>query len=162
LLTLLPTLLLASPAAADWRFDPVAGQPGAAAPQTGLVVTTLSLRTANGRTHRYRVEVARTADEQAHGMMFRTHMPAGRGMIFPMDPPRPTAFWMRNTLIPLDLVFIGPDGRVINIAERARPLSDDPIPSAGVAAAVLELAGGEAARIGLRPGDTVVSPALRR
>ncbi|MFN3371196.1 MAG: DUF192 domain-containing protein [Sphingomonadaceae bacterium] len=127
-------------------------------PQTGLRVVPLTIETSDGRTHRYRVEVAETAAQQAHGMMFRTSVPAGTGMIFPMRPPRPAAFWMQNTLVSLDLVFIGADGRVRNIAERAVPRSEALLASAGPVAAVLELAGGEAERIGLRPGDRIRWP----
>ncbi len=141
---------------------PLPGQPGAPAPQLGLATEILVIETAGGRTHRYRVEVARTPEEQAHGMMFRWQVPEGTGMLFPMTPPRPASFWMRNTFVSLDLVFIGPGGRVLNVAARARPLSDDAISSAGPVIGVLELGAGEAERIGLRPGDRVRSPALGR
>lgn len=124
-------------------------------PQTGLRVVPLTIHTSDGRTHAYRVEVAETDAQQAHGMMYRTEVPPGTGMIFPMRPPRPAAFWMQNTFVSLDLVFIGTDGRVRNIAERAVPRSQALLASAGPVAAVLELAGGEAARIGLKPGDRI-------
>lgn len=88
-------------------------------------------------------------------MMFRTRMEPMTGMIFPMKPPRPASFWMENTLIPLDLVFIGADGKVRNIAADAVPRSRASLSSFGPVAAVLELKGGEAARIGLKPGDKV-------
>ncbi len=115
----------------------------------------LTIRTADGKVHSYKVEVAATPDQQSHGMMFRTKVPAGTGMIFPMSPPRSAAFWMRNTFVPLDLIFIGSDGRVRNIIADAVPKSEALLPSVGPVAAVLELAGGEAARIGLKPGDKV-------
>jgi hypothetical protein len=135
---------------------PAAARPPAEGrPQTGLKVVRLSIRTADGKVHGYKVEVAATPDQQAHGMMFRTRVPAGTGMIFPMSPPRNTAFWMRNTFVPLDLVFIGADGRVRNIIADAVPRSDAMLASVGPVAAVLELAGGEAVRIGLKPGDKV-------
>ncbi len=123
-------------------------------PQTGLKVVGLSIE-AGGKLHDYRVEIAATASQQAHGMMFRTEMPRDTGMIFPMKPPREAGFWMENTLIPLDLIFIGADGRVRNIAAEAVPRSRALLMSAGPVAAVLELKGGEAARIGLKPGDKV-------
>jgi hypothetical protein len=88
-------------------------------------------------------------------MMFRTRVPPQTGMLFPMSPPRSASFWMRNTLVSLDLVFIGADGRVRNIIADAVPKSEAMLPSLGPVAAVLELAGGEAARIGLKPGDKV-------
>lgn len=123
-------------------------------PQTGLKVIPLTLHRAGGPTT-YRVEVAATPGQQATGMMFRRSMAPGTGMLFPMQPAREASFWMRNTLIPLDLVFIAPDRRVLGITANARPQSDDPLPSGGKVIAVLELAGGEARRIGLRPGDRV-------
>jgi hypothetical protein len=115
----------------------------------------LAIRTADGRIHRYRVEVARTPAEQAHGMMFRRRVPAGTGMYFPFPTPREAGFWMRNTLVPLDILFIGADGRVRNIAADAAPHSEAMLKSLGPVAAVLELAGGEAARLGIAPGDRV-------
>lgn len=139
-------LALATPLAA-----PAVTMLGATA-QPRLATTLLTLVTAGGK-HPYRVELARTPEEQARGMMFRTRLARGEGMLFPFDPPREAAFWMENTPLPLDLVFIGTDGRVLNIAARAVPYSRAMIPSRGVAAAVLELNGGEAARIGLKPGD---------
>jgi uncharacterized membrane protein (UPF0127 family) len=143
--------------AAAAQADPVPSFRAATAgePNRGLRVVPLSIETQDGRTHRYRIELAETPAQQERGMMFRREMAADTGMLFPMRPPRPAAFWMRNTFIPLDIIFIGADGRVRNIAERAKPLSDAPIPSDGPVAAVLELKAGEAARIGLRPGDPV-------
>lgn len=124
-------------------------------PQAGLKVIPLSLRTANGKVHAYKVEVAATPDQQAHGMMFRTTVPPKTGMLFPLSPPRNAAFWMRNTFVPLDLIFIGSDRRVRNIIADAVPKSEAMLPSVGPVVAVLELAGGEAQRIGLAPGDRV-------
>lgn len=123
-------------------------------PQTGLKVVPLSI-TAGGKLHRYKVEVAETPAQQAHGMMFRTSVPPGTGMIFPMKPARAASFWMENTLVPLDLLFIGADGKVRNFIADAVPLSQAPMSSVGPVVAVLELKGGEAARIGLKPGDRV-------
>lgn len=131
------------------------GPQSAGKPQTGLSIIPLTLERRGKPPLAYRVEVAATPDQQATGMMFRRTMAPATGMLFPMNPPRETAFWMRNTLIPLDLVFIGPDGRIIRIHASARPLNDAPLPSGGKVKAVLELAGGEAARIGLKPGDVV-------
>jgi hypothetical protein len=82
-------------------------------------------------------------------------------MLFDFKTDRPVAMWMRNTRIPLDMLFIARDGRVANIAERAVPFSEQTIPSAGPVRAVLELAGGTASRLGIKPGDRVVHPMFR-
>ena len=133
------------------------GSIAAGKPQTGLKVVPLTIVTASsGKSHAYKVEVAQTEAQQAHGMMFRTAMAPNSGMIFPMHPPRTASFWMENTLIPLDLLFIGADGRIRNIIAEATPKSQAMLNSLGPVAAVLELKGGEAARIGAKPGDRVV------
>ena len=132
------------------------GSIAAGKPQTGLKVVPLTIVTASsGKSHGYKVEVAETEAQQAHGMMYRTRMAPNTGMIFPMNPPREASFWMRNTLVPLDIIFIGADGRVRNIVADAVPHSETPLNSIGQIAAVLELAGGEAARVGLKPGDRI-------
>lgn len=105
--------------------------------------------------HRYRVEVARTPDEQARGLMYRQEMARDRGMIFPYEPARPASFWMKNTYLSLDMIFIGADGRIESIAEDTVPLSTGSYRSQGPVAAVLELNAGEADRIGAEPGDPV-------
>jgi len=123
-------------------------------PVSGLPVIPLTV-TSHGRAHAFRVEVARSDDEQERGLMFRTTMGADEGMIFPMTPPRRAAFWMRNTVIPLDIIFIGSNHRVLNIAANAIPYDERPLPSAGVVSGVLELNGGRAAALGIEPGDQV-------
>ena len=123
-------------------------------PVSGLKVVPLTVT--HGKTvHHFRVEVAKTEAEQEKGLMFRTAMGADEGMIFPMTPPRYAAFWMRNTVLPLDIIFIGADHRVLNVAAQAVPYSDTPLPSLGAAAAVLELNGGRAAALGIGRGDLV-------
>ena len=87
--------------------------------------------------------------------MFRQSLAPDRGMIFPLDPPRAAGFWMKNTLIPLDMIFVRPDGTIANIAENTVPLSLDPVTSVGEVAAVLEIAGGRAAELGIAAGDRV-------
>ena len=89
------------------------------------------------------------------GLMHRQSLAPDRGMIFPYDPPRPASFWMKNTLIPLDLIFVRSDGTIGSIAANAVPLSLDPIPSGEPVAAVLEIAGGRSAELGIGPGDKV-------
>lgn len=109
----------------------------------------------NGREQRFIVEVARTGEEQAMGLMFRTQLAPDRGMIFPMDPPRNASFWMRNTLIPLDMIFVRADGTIANIEANTVPYSEEPVRSVGPVAAVLEIPGGRSAELGIKPGDRV-------
>jgi len=114
----------------------------------------LIIHSANG-DHRFTVEVAATFEQQETGLMFRHSVGADKGMIFPYDPPVVASFWMKNTLVPLDIVFIGEDHRIAHIAANAKPLSLDPI-SAGVpVTGVLELRGGRAAELGIKDGDLV-------
>jgi uncharacterized membrane protein (UPF0127 family) len=111
--------------------------------------------TSGGRTHRFTVEIARTEEEQATGLMNRSELARDRGMIFPFDPPRDASFWMKNTLIPLDMIFVRADGSIANIAENTVPLSLEPEMSEGPVGAVLEIAGGRSAELGIKPGDKV-------
>ncbi|HKT84564.1 MAG TPA: DUF192 domain-containing protein [Novosphingobium sp.] len=122
--------------------------------ESGLPVVPLTIRS-GGKARTFRVEVARTDAEQEKGLMFRTKMGPDEGMIFPEDPPRRPAFWMKNTVIPLDIIFIGTDGRILNIAANAVPYDETPLPAAGMASGVLELNGGRAAQLGIKPGDKV-------
>ena len=101
------------------------------------------------------IEVAESEEEKALGLMFRTSLADDRGMLFPYGKPREITMWMRNTYIPLDMVFIRADGVVHRIEERAEPLNERIIGSDGDVSAVLELAGGNAKRLGLKPGDRV-------
>lgn len=121
---------------------------------SGLPVIPLAVSD-GGKRHEFRVELAQSRAEQAKGLMFRTEMGADEGMIFPMDPPRDASFWMKNTVIPLDIIFIGTDRRILNIAVNTVPYSEAPVPSAGAVSAVLELNGGRAAQLGIGPGDKV-------
>lgn len=123
-------------------------------PVSGLPVVPLKV-TSGSKVHQFRVELARTPQEQAKGLMFRTEMGVDEGMIFPFDPPRGASFWMRNTVIPLDLIFVAPDGRISNIAANAIPYDETPLTSNGEARAVLELNGGRAAELEIKPGDRV-------
>jgi len=131
-----------------------------AAQGTAMGEEQLELATSSG-THKLRVEVARTPEQQAKGLMFRNHLADDRGMLFPHDKPREVSMWMRNTYISLDMVFINPDGTVHRIAERTEPLSEKIVGSHGDVIAVLEIAGGAAARLGLRPGDKVLHPLFK-
>lgn len=140
--------------AADSAAKPTVAATPARHPLSGLEVVPLTVSRVK-RSHSFRVEVARTGNEQAKGLMFRTQMGPDEGMIFPMNPPRQASFWMRNTVIPLDIIFIGTDGRILNIAANAVPYDETPLPSAGLASGVLELNGGRAAQLGIKPGDKV-------
>jgi uncharacterized protein len=113
----------------------------------------LTIRSASG-THRFTVQVAATPDQQERGLMFYKSLGPDQGMIFPYDPPQEAALWMKNTLIPLDIVFIRADGTIARIT-RAKALDETPLPSGEPIAAVLEIRGGRAAELGIRPGDHV-------
>ncbi len=104
---------------------------------------------------RFRVEVADTEASRGRGLMYRKSLAADRGMLFDFKAPQPVAFWMKNTLIPLDMLFISPNGRIIAIARNATPYSETQIPSGGDVLGVLEIRGGRAAEIGIEPGDRV-------
>jgi uncharacterized protein len=153
---LLPLLLIVpacSPQAAEPTPTPTAQQ-AAVHPVSGLEVVPLTI-TSLGKKHTFRVEMARTPQEQARGLMFRTEMGPDEGMLFPYDPPRVLSFWMKNTVLSLDLVFIGPDHRVINVAANAVPYSEASITSDAPAIATLELNAGRAAALNIVPGARV-------
>lgn len=121
---------------------------------SGLDIVPLAIRTGT-KSYDFRVEVARTSEQQARGLMFRERLEPFAGMLFPMQPPRPASFWMHNTPEPLDLLFIRADGTIARIAVNAIPYSTDNIPSGEPVAAVLELAGGRTAELGIMEGDRV-------
>ena len=123
-------------------------------PVSGLEVIPLTI-SQNGKVHHFRVEVAQTPAQQERGLMFRTEMGPDEGMIFPLDPPSRISFWMKNTVIPLDIVFIGADHRITNVSANAVPYSLEPRMSDDVASGVLELNGGRLAELGFTPGATV-------
>ncbi len=114
----------------------------------------LSIVTASG-THDFSVEVMRTGPELEHGLMFRRFLPPDRGMLFDFKTERPVMMWMKNTYLPLDMVFIAKSGRVVGIAENAEPLSEKIIPSGAPTYGVLELNAGTAGKIDLKVGDEV-------
>ncbi len=137
--------LLLAPALGGCHYSGAAGQQVA---PSGLALAPLTI-SMNGTVHRFTVEVARSEEEQEHGLMGRTELAADRGMIFPFARPKFASFWMRNTLIPLDMIFIRADGSIDRIAENTIPQDDTPVVSGGEVASVLELAGGTAARLGI-------------
>jgi uncharacterized membrane protein (UPF0127 family) len=116
----------------------------------------LTLVTAKGR-YKLRVEFAATERTREYGLMCRKAVAADRGMLFDFKAPMQNiAFWMRNTLIPLDIVYIRPDGTVLSIAKNVPPLDETPVPAGGTIRGVLELGAGRADQIGLSPGDHVL------
>jgi uncharacterized membrane protein (UPF0127 family) len=122
--------------------------------QTGLQRVPLIIH-AHSTDHRFTVEVAATFDQQERGLMFREHVGPEEGMIFPFRTPRPATFWMKNTIVPLDMLFIRPDGTIARIAANTTPYSLDPVGVGEPVASVLEIAGGRAAQLGIEEGDTV-------
>jgi len=115
----------------------------------------LKIHRADGEVLVFDVEIARSERQKAQGLMFRRSLARGKGMLFPYQTPAVLTMWMRNTFIPLDMLFIHADGRIHRIEERTEPLSERVISSGAPVNAVLELAGGEAERLGIRPGDRV-------
>lgn len=116
---------------------------------------TVEIVSSRGRA-RFQVEIAATRAEQAKGLMFRRSLAPDRGMLFVYKRPQPAAYWMKDTLIPLDIIFIQPDGKILSIVRNARPHDETPLPSGGLVLGVLEIAGGRAAQLGVLPGDRVL------
>ncbi len=118
-------------------------------PRTVLIVQ------APGHPCRFKVWIANSRARQAQGLMFVRDLPADEGMLFPMHPVRVARFWMANTYIPLDMLFVAPDGRIEKITARATPFSLKTISSGAPVEAVIEIAGGEAKKLGLKVGQRV-------
>ncbi len=123
--------------------------PGQAAGQATLEIVSKT------GVHAFAVELATNDAERERGLMFRKELPEGRGMLFDFDHDQPVAFWMHNTYISLDMIFIRSDGRILRIAENTEPLSDRLVPSGGPVRAVLEVIAGTARKLGIGPGDHV-------
>jgi uncharacterized membrane protein (UPF0127 family) len=119
-----------------------------------LPIEHLSIETAQG-VRNFEVEIADDERERERGLMFRREMAREHGMLFDFNPAQPVSFWMHNTHLSLDIIFIGPDGRILNIAESATPYSDAALPSRGVARGVLEINAGLSREMGIAPGDRV-------
>jgi len=128
----------------------IAAAPLAACSDEGNLV----LHTESG-DHNFKVEVVDTPESRAQGLMFRTELADDAGMLFDFKEDRMVSFWMQNTLIPLDMVFIGSDGVVKNVHVNARPMDTTSIPSGAPVQFVLEIPGGRSQEIGLKAGDTV-------
>ena len=139
------------PATAPERGLPL---PASAPKITPGPVEPLEVVTARGPI-RFQVEMADTAAEREQGLMWRASMPVNHGMLFDFPGETEQAFWMRNTYIPLDIIYIRADGRIHSIARSTTPLSEALVPSGGPVKAVLEINGGLAERMGILPGDLV-------
>ena len=143
---LLPPVLLGCMAAAVGSAD--------------AAVDDLTITTATG-PHHFAVEVMRTRDELERGLMFRREMANDHGMLFDFGSPQPVTMWIKNTYLPLYMVFIASDGRIVSVKQNAEPLSEKTIPSGGDVLGVLELDAGTAERIRLKPGDHVSDPMFK-
>lgn len=144
-------LAFCSPAAAEAVFDCTDNQAAVLTPR-GIV--------------EFQVEIADSPAERERGLMYRDDLPAGSGMLFVYDAPRQVSFWMRNTFIPLDLIFMDESGTIRHIHPNARPMDETPIPGATIGdprperQLILEIGGGEAARLGLAPGQPMATSQL--
>lgn len=125
--------------------------------QQGLDRIPLRIRTQAG-VHDFQVEVAATEEQQATGLMFVESLKPNEGMVFPFVPPRPASFWMKNTLIPLDMIFVRADCSIARIAVNTIPRSLEPVGTEEIVAAVLEIAGGRSVELGISEGDCVSWP----
>jgi uncharacterized protein len=112
--------------------------------------------------HVFAVEIASTPAQREKGLMFRKNLPEGQGMLFDFQTDQDVSFWMQNTYIPLDMIFIRGDGTILRIAENAEPLSTKFIPSGGPVRGVLEVIGGTAHKLGIAAGDRVAHPIFTR
>jgi len=121
---------------------------------------TLEIASKTG-VHVFAVEIADTEAQRAKGLMFRKELPEGEGMLFDFHREQDVSFWMENTYISLDMIFIRGDGRILRIAENTVPLSTRIIPSGGPVRAVLEVIGGTARKFGIAPGDRVAFPIFK-
>jgi uncharacterized protein len=133
---------------------PAAATQSARHPVSGLEVIDLVVERGSKKLP-LKVELADTPEAQSRGLMFRDQLGDDEGMLFPSKAPEPRSFWMKNTPLSLDIIFIGPDRRISNIAANTVPYSLDSVPSQGFAIAVLELRAGRAAELGIVPGDKV-------
>lgn len=129
----------------------------AAGPVRAAGLQTLEIASKTG-VHAFSVEIADNDADRAKGLMYRKELPEGRGMLFDFHSDQEVSFWMQNTYIPLDMIFIRGDGRILRIAENTEPLSTRIIGSNGPVRGVLEVIGGTARKLGIAPGDRVAFP----
>lgn len=142
-----------------WAVEPAAVPQKSAVnqsrPAPDVSRNTVTVTTADGRTHRFKAELAVSDEEIRLGLMGRTALEGDAGMLFVFENARERSFWMHNTIISLDIIFIDEDGRIVKVYENARPMDDTPLPSMAPILAALEIGGGRAAALGIRAGDTV-------
>ncbi|MCK0129346.1 DUF192 domain-containing protein [Erythrobacter sp. F6033] len=159
LLRLAPVALLATActpvgAAEDPPATQNAQEDSAKHPISGLEIIDVAIVSGETR-HVFKTELAASAEAQTRGLMFRTELADDEAMLFPSYVPQTRSFWMRNTPISLDIIFVGTDGKISNIAERTEPYSLESLPSEGLASAVFEVRGGLTEELGIEPGDAV-------
>lgn len=147
-----------------WLLATLAGPACAALPEGAEPLerfprATLEVAAGNAR-HRFEVWIADTPARRLQGLMYVRDLDPGRGMLFLYSPPAYANFWMANTYVSLDLLFVAPDGRIVNIIERATPLSTDPLLSTAPVSGVLELVAGTVQKLGVKPGDRVLHSAF--
>ena len=121
----------------------------------------LVIKSADGE-HKFKVEEAKTLAQQARGMMFRETMAPDTGMIFEFDEPKVATIWMKNTAIPLDILFVRSNGKILKIEHSHQPYTLRSASSEAVVAAVVELSGGQAKELGIRPGDVIEHPFFQK
>jgi uncharacterized membrane protein (UPF0127 family) len=159
---LLPLLACAGPASPPSPAPATAPAPAAsAADKEGFPQSALEIRSSAGRQW-FNIRIADTEPRQELGLMFVTHLPSDQAMLFPQDPPRVMAMWMKNTYIPLDMLFIDTQGRIVCLLANAKPESEQILTCDQPVKAVLEIAGGEAARRGIKVGDEVIHAIFHR
>ncbi len=146
-------LIFPNAACANKQAQPVLAQP--------LPQETIIIETAEGQDHSFDVEIAIKPEDQSRGLMFRSQMADNKGMLFVFDEEDDRMFWMRDTLIPLDMLFIGKDGVIRHIHHNAKPLDETHITSDKPAMAVLEINGTLAGQLGIKEGDKIIHPAFR-
>ena len=146
-------------------FLAVLAQGQAQAQSSGRLVTfdrdEIAIETAAGDRHVFEVELAVSPEQRAQGLMFRRSMAATAGMLFLFEGSRERAMWMKNTFIPLDMLFIDQGGVIVRIHERSVPQSLQAIASGQAVSAVLELNAGTSSRLSIKPGDRVIHPAFK-
>jgi len=142
-------------------LNPAAAQDAAGGGPARAVLQPLEIVSKNG-VHAFMVEMADTDEQRARGLMYRKALPEGQGMLFDFKQEQPVSFWMKNTYVSLDMIFIRADGRILRIAENTEPLSERMVPSGGPVRAVLEVVAGTSRRLGIAPGDRVAHPIFGR